>query len=138
MIDPSSAISGLPWPTFSVDVDGRSAFNAWWCTLLGVTAADHEGRDWLDDIVDDDRAVVAERWARARVDGRPWEATTRLRAVDRIVPVVLRVVPTPGGWYGGVTDLSGERAAVDDAEDRLRAAEDTAGVGTWMVDFVNE
>ena len=126
----------VPWPAFQIDATGRTIFNRAWTVMRGAVADNGGPHDWLADVDADDRADVAARWRVAQIEGRPWEAVTRLRAVDRIVPVVLRLLPTTTGWYGDVVDLTIERAAVDDVEERLRTAEEAAGIGTWEVDFV--
>ncbi len=131
---PAEANPEVPWPAFRHDEQG-SVVNPLWCALLGSDPAE-AAHDWLDDVVDDEREMVAVRWQLARAARAPWGILTRLRAVDRIVPVMLRLVPTTTGWYGGVVDLSEERAKASQAEERLRMAEAAAGIGTWRSDIV--
>ena len=126
----------LPWPAFRIGPVGVTHFNRSWCALLGVDAM-RDVVDWCDDVVVADREEARRRWHAALEAPCPWEMTTRLQAVDgHEVPVIVRLLPTSGGWYGAVADLSQERAAVDEVQERLRTAEEAAGIGTWESDLL--
>ena len=115
---------GLPTLAWTARADGYiDWYNARWYEYTGTTPADMAGWGWQSV---HDAAVLPDvlaRWTASIASGAPFEMTFPLRGADgRFRPFLTRVMPVRGAdgaiarWFGTNTDVSGERAARDAAE----------------------
>jgi PAS domain S-box-containing protein len=110
---------------WTADAGGRLSGDVGpWCAFTGQDDATARERGWAEAIHPDDRAHVAEAWARAVDERRGYEDEMRVRRRDGVYRhLLVRATPIvdPGGireWVGTSTDITERRAL----EDRLRAA----------------
>ena len=101
-----------------------------WRAYTGQTEAEYEGQGWIEAVHPDDRARVAEVWAEARRERKPYRVEYRLRRRDgewrfseaRGAPV-LTADGTVREWVGVNTDTTVRRQAEDALRDAKEAAE---------------
>src|SRR5690606_22148889 len=144
--DLAAALDSLQVPVrVSVPGKGCTYFNAAWLDLTGRTLEQEAGEGWTAGVHPEDLPTLA-RCREAFRDRRSFEVEFRLKGrdgswrwlLDRAAPLY---APARGflGFIGcciDVTDHRNMERALRSSEDRLRLAQDAAGVGTYDWDIV--
>jgi PAS domain S-box-containing protein len=116
-------------------------YNLRWYAYTGTTPEQMEGWGWQS--VHDPKTlpVVLEGWKNSIATGKPFDMVFPLRAADGIFhPFLTRVMPVLDSegkvvrWFGTNTDISQLREAQEalrESEERLRLAQQAAGIGTF-------
>ena len=112
---------GIPHMLWTAGLDGVLDFlNARCLDYTGLTAEQTRSGGWQDVIHPDDLPACADRWQRALVDGRGFEAEYRLRRHDGVhrwhSHTVLPLHGPDGeilSWYGTCTDIEDQKAVTE-------------------------
>ena len=103
-----------PVGIFRTDATGNCLYvNERWCAITGLSADSAAGYGWTTALHQDDRARVAEEWAQALRDHRPFRSEYRFRTTDRmetwVVGQAQAELDRDGrtlGYVGTITDIS--------------------------------
>lgn len=116
-----------------------------WSAFTGQSPQAYKGWGWLDAVHPDDRPDAADHWARAVDTRTPYACEYRLRRADGAYRLTLaRGMPVydPDGrvceWVGANLDITDQRRGAEelrDQQERLRAALEGSGAGTFRWDI---
>lgn len=103
-----------PVGIFRTDATGNCLYvNERWCAITGLSADSAARYGWTAALHQDDRARVAEEWAQALRDHRPFRSEYRFRTTDRmetwVVGQAQAELDRDGrtlGYVGTITDIS--------------------------------
>lgn len=139
-------VDNIPQLAWMANADGWIFwYNRRWYEYTGTTPEQMEGWGWQS--VHDPRELprVLEGWKASIATGRPFEMTFPLRsAAGEFRWFLTRVFPLKDAegkvqrWFGTNTDVHEIRELeqrLRRSEERLRVAQDAAGIGTWELDW---
>jgi PAS domain S-box-containing protein len=116
-------------------------YNQRWYTYTGTTPKQMEGWGWQ--LVHDPHTLphVLEQWEASIATGEPFDMVFPLRAGDGVFhPFLTRVTPVQDSqgrvvrWFGtntDITELQDKEEAIRASEERLRLAQQIAGIGSF-------
>lgn len=139
-------ISAVVWRT---DQDGAiGSENPSWAAFTGQAFEQYRGWGWLDAVHPDDHAGLLDAWRTAIAARQPYQHTYRLRRHDgQYRDVNARGAPLSTSdsnqweWIGNCVDVTEARhaqAALQEAAARLQFTLESARVGDWDLDLVND
>lgn len=142
----NSTLSAIVWST-----DAEGAFvtpQPEWELYTGQPWAEHQGLGRLQAIHPDDRELVQQRWQQAKetltthtVEGRLWHAASQTyRYFEARGMAIFDSDGSVREWVGNIADVHDRKqaeAALRQSEDRLRMAVESARLGTWDWNLVD-
>ncbi|WP_207460308.1 PAS domain S-box protein [Azospirillum sp. SYSU D00513] len=138
----AEAMPQLVWTTRP---DGyHEYYNARWYDYTGTRSGDTKGEGWSKILHPDDLERTWTVWRHSLRTGEPYEIEYRLRSGDGGYRWFIgRALPMRGEdgriirWYGTCTDVEEQKrtaAMLAETKERLRLAQEAAGVGSWEWD----